>query len=88
MGHEIDPLQYGKIMRDRKYALEQYRKALPWLNILSEDPCKVDRVDVAAQLEASRAETRATSEKLIRLERELAEIRAAIRQRTDLRTEK
>ena len=83
MGHEIDPLKYDKIMRDRKFAEEQYRKALPFLNILSEDPRKVDRVDVETQLKASRAESRATAERLVELERELAEIRAAIGKRTD-----
>jgi hypothetical protein len=55
MGHSIDSLKYTKIRRDKKYALEQYRKALPWLNIMSEDPRKVDSVDVEAKLEACRA---------------------------------
>lgn len=86
MGHmeKVDPNSYLSWSKyERHVPMAEYRKALPYLNILSEDPRKVDRVDVEAQLEASRAETRATSEKLIKLERELAEIRAIIRDRTD-----
>lgn len=83
MGHSIDALKYDKIMRDRKYALEQYRKALPWLNLLSENPRVVDRSEVQDQLEAGRAESRAVSEKMVKLERELAEIRAALKERAN-----
>jgi len=38
--------------------LEQYRKALPWLNVLSEDPRKVDRSEVDERLEAQKSETK------------------------------
>ena len=86
MGHSIDPLKYDKIMRDRKYALEQYRKALPWLNVLSENPRVVDRSEVSEQLEAQKAETRAVTDRMVKLERELEEIREALR-RTDWKTE-
>lgn len=38
--------------------MEQYRKALPWLNVLSEDPRKVDRSEVDERLEAQKSETK------------------------------
>lgn len=52
MGHSIDSLEYDKIMRDSSYAKSEYRKALPWLNILSEDPSKIDRTSVDLELES------------------------------------
>jgi len=56
MGHTIDPLEYDKIMRDSSYATSEYRKALPWLNILSCDPRKVDRTSVDLELEGYKRE--------------------------------
>jgi len=50
MGHSIDKLKYDKIMRDKTYALEQYRRAMPFLNVLSEDPRKVERAEVDSEL--------------------------------------
>lgn len=41
MGHNVDPLEYNKAMGDTDYTAREYRKAEPWLNILSEDPEKV-----------------------------------------------
>lgn len=70
MGHSIDPLKYDKIMRDKKYALEQYRKALPWLNILSEDPRKIDRSEVSEELETQRVETELLKRELAKLKRD------------------
>lgn len=37
-------------------AIEEYRKALPWLNILSQDPSKVDRTSVDLELESYKRE--------------------------------
>lgn len=56
MGHDVDPLKYDKIMRDVPDTLAEYRKAMPMLNILSEDPRKVDRTEIDAKLEARDAE--------------------------------
>jgi len=58
MGHSIDPLEYDKIMRDSSYAKSEYRKALSWLNILSEDPSKVDRTSMDLELESYKRESR------------------------------
>lgn len=35
MGHQVDPLEYNKACRDRKWTLGEYRKALPMFQILS-----------------------------------------------------
>jgi len=70
MGHSIDPLKYDKIMRDKKYALEQYRKASPWLNILSENPRVVERTEVSEELESQRVETGLLKRELAKLKRD------------------
>ena len=46
LGHVVDPLEYNKAFRDADYALREYRKAEPWLNILSDDPEKIPRENV------------------------------------------
>ena len=56
MGHTIDPDKYDKIMNDVVEARRQYRLALPWLNVVSESPEKVDRVVVEEELESLRRE--------------------------------
>jgi len=38
MGHEVDPNEYNKAFDDEAYSRRQYRRALEWLNVLSEDP--------------------------------------------------
>ena len=69
MGHTVDPLKYDKIMRDKSFWLEQYRRAMPMLNILSEDPRKIKRSEVHAQLEASEAKADALAVRVVELER-------------------
>jgi len=53
MGHmeALDPNKYDKIFRDRKYSKREYRKALPWLNILTEDPESVPIDQYESQLD-------------------------------------
>ena len=42
MGHVVDPLDYNKAYRDEAFARAQYLEAEPWLNVVSEEPSKVD----------------------------------------------
>jgi len=35
MGHQVDPLLYNKAHRDGAWVRREYRKALPWLEIMS-----------------------------------------------------
>ena len=37
MGHVVDPLGYDKSFDDEAYTRKEYEKALPYLNILSQD---------------------------------------------------
>jgi len=41
MGHVVDPLGYNKFWRDPDYVADEYLKAEPWLNVVSEEPEKV-----------------------------------------------
>ncbi len=42
MGHSIDPNNYNKFFKtDPDWVKSQYRRANPWLNIMSEDPRKI-----------------------------------------------
>lgn len=80
MGHgsQIDPNKYDKIMRDVAYARSQYRKAMPWLNVLSEDPQRVDRAEVDEELTSLRVELGkipVLMRELESLKREIAELR-------------
>lgn len=55
MGHgeQVDPNDYNKFMNEsgRAYVLGEYMKALPFLNLLSEEPRKVDKLTVLRELE-------------------------------------
>ena len=75
MGHSIDPLKYNKIMSDKTFGLQQYRKALPMLNILSEDPRKIERSEVQDQLEASEAKVDALGREVSRIRKILEDPR-------------
>ena len=46
MGHIIDPLEYNKAMRDQAYTLQEFIRAEPWLNIITQDPTKVPKIEV------------------------------------------
>jgi len=65
MGHTVDPLEYNKAFKDEDYVRREYLKALPWLNILSEEPEKVSRADL--------------EEERYRMRRELEELRETVR---------
>lgn len=75
MQHDIDPNNYNKFMKyERQYPLGEYRKALPWLNVVSQDPDKVDRSDVQTQLEASEAKVEVLSREIARLRRDQQDV--------------
>lgn len=71
LGHIVDPLGYNKAMKDENYVIEEYQKAVPWLNILSEDPARVPKVKVDAQdkriadMEEQLRQTTQTLEKIL-----------------------
>jgi len=71
MGHTVvksDPNKYEKIKYQHGFAEQEYRKALPYLNVLSEDPDKVSRGQVDLELEG-------TKQTVELLQRQLAEER-------------
>lgn len=68
MGHTVDPLGYDKITHDPSFALKEYRKALPFLNILSEDPRVVERSEVDDELVRLR-------EKQSEMEKQIADLK-------------
>jgi transposase-like protein len=75
MGHlkQIDPNLYNKFMKyEPWYPLQEYQRALPWLNVLSEDPAKVDRTTIDVELESYRTEAEVLRRELSDLKRKLA----------------
>jgi len=67
-GETVDPNQYDKLKYTPMDAIVEYRKALPWLNVLSHDPNKVDRSEVDSKLEASEAKVDVLSREVARLQ--------------------
>jgi len=59
------------------------RKALSWLNVLSGDPCKIDRSEVEEDLEAQKAKTDAVTRRMIELERQMRETQDELRQQSN-----
>jgi hypothetical protein len=61
MGHGelVDPNDYNKFMNNEAYVVAEYMKALPYLNILSEEPRKMDKLTVLRELEQRDVELRA-----------------------------
>ncbi len=83
MGHQVDPLGYNKAMKDEGYTKIEYLKALPWLNILSEDPSKVPRELHERQQLVIQDQTRKMDqmERRLRLMEEVLEISEEARKR-------
>lgn len=81
MGHVVDPLDYNKAYLDESFMKAEYRKALPWLNILSSKRAfgvveeeEVDRL--RSQLEQLQGKKDGRIEAL---EGEVAEMRAMLK---------
>jgi len=68
MGHRIDKNSYNK-MKYKTLVESEYRKALPWLNILSCDPSKVERSVVDEHFEGQRKEIELLQREVTRLTR-------------------
>lgn len=88
MGHNVDPNKYDKIMKlHPEYAEEEYRKALPFLNILTEDPRKVslDKVreieEKTREIEALKRQMAEQQGSIKNLERMVADIESLVRQK-------
>jgi len=72
MGHEVDPNFYNKFWKyEPWYPIQEYRKALRWLNILSEEPDKLSRTEVEEQLEASKTEVDVLSKEVAVMKRKM-----------------
>lgn len=55
MGHAIDPNNYNKFFKtDPDWVESQYKKAVPWLNIISEDPRKIPIDEVSRLTDKTR----------------------------------
>jgi len=70
MGHDVDLNHYNKFMAyEPQYCVQEYRKALPWLNVLSQDPEKVDRSEIDSKLEERDAEVEVLRREIASLQR-------------------
>lgn len=75
---QVDPNEYLKWSNyESHYPLQEYRKALSWLNVLSEDPRKIMRSEVQSQLEASEAKVEALTREMVVLRRDLGRVEEA-----------
>lgn len=71
--HEVDPNAYNKFTKyEQWYPLQEYRKALPWLNVSSCDPNKVDRTVMDEKFEGTHAELEVLRRELGRIRGKLA----------------
>lgn len=73
LGHSIDKLEYDKSFRNIQFYKGEYRKALPWLNLISEDPDMLPRKEVESVQSRQQLE-------INQLKHELLEQKAMIRE--------
>jgi hypothetical protein len=79
MGHDIDPNHYNKIMKlHPEWAEEQYAKAEPFLNIVSEDPRKVG-LDRVRELEEKTAKIDSLQEQMMDQQVHIRNLQQAIK---------
>jgi len=75
MGHEVDKNAYVKFMDyEPNYVVQEYRKALPWLNVLSEEPDKISRDEIGSRLDERDAEIDALRSELAEMKRRQGEV--------------
>ena len=79
LGHGLDPNDYEKFKYQTGFAEREYRKALPYLNILSEDPEKISRSQVDAELEGTKRELELMRSELGKMRRERETTAARLR---------
>jgi len=70
MGHTeaFDRDNYDKISRDESHTRQQYMKAEPWLNILSDEPDKISTEDHELELRRQREEMDTRIAQIVRIE--------------------
>ena len=81
MGHTVDPLFYNKAFRDEDWVMEQYNLALPMLQIMSSDTpfgrvngkTVTELLERIEQLEKKLRRANGMEERLMRIEKALAE---------------
>ena len=77
MGHtkQVDPNDYLNWMKyEQNYPVQQYQKALPWLNVLSEEPDKISRDEIGSRLDERDAEIDALRSELAEMKRRQGEV--------------
>lgn len=79
LGHEIDRNEYDKMEYTPQHAVNEFRKAIRYLNVLSETPEKVDRVSVDLELEGTKATVEALQKQLAMLMNERRETVARLK---------
>jgi hypothetical protein len=78
LGHDIDPNHYNKIMKlHPEWAEEQYVEAMPFLNIVSEDPRKVG-LERVRELEEKTAEIEDLKREMADQQQNIKNLRAAL----------
>ena len=79
MQHDIDPNKYDKFMHyEPNYVVQEYRKALPWLNVLSEEPDKISRDEIGSRLDERDAEIDVLRRELAEMRRRQGEVMALL----------
>ena len=77
--HEVDPNLYDKFMKlEPWYPLQEYKKALVWLNVLSSEPDKVSKSEIDSRIEERDAEVEVLRREVSRLSREVDSGREAL----------
>jgi hypothetical protein len=72
---QIDPNRYNKFWKyEPWYPPQEYRKALTWLNIVSEEPEKIERSALDSELESYRAESDVLRKEVSKLKQDVVQL--------------